>query len=110
MDANRAGDERGEHVLDSVVEDFKVTRHDGRVHRVDHLGLRLRRGKGGEVALHAVNDEEGAGSGVHCGHELRAVKLLHAKGLQVVEAPIVLVLTEDGNGRLGAILVRCRHV
>ena len=67
-------DELRQHLLDLAREDVEVAAHDVRVDRLEHLRLREGRRERAEVALHAVDDEEGAGGRVHRGDELRVVE------------------------------------
>eukprot|EP00966_Prymnesium_polylepis_P234241 5417988-Prymnesium_polylepis.1 len=74
-----------------------MTRHNIAVDVRKHLSLGEGRRERTEVTLHAVDDEKRASSRVHRRDEQCVVQALHAQRLQIVEAAIVAVLSQDGD-------------
>ena len=62
------------------------------------------------MALHAILNEEGARSRVHRAQVLHASDLLQGELLEVVEAAVLKLLVQQGDGGLRAVLVRRGHV
>eukprot|EP00966_Prymnesium_polylepis_P050720 1174376-Prymnesium_polylepis.1 len=64
----------------------QVAVDDRLVDGLEHLHVGEEGAEGGEVALHPVDDVEGAGGRVHRAHVLHALDELHRELLEVVEA------------------------
>ena len=96
------------HLLRKAVR--KVALEDSAIDGAQHLRLRRERREGGKVALHAVLNGKGACSRIHRAQVLHAADLLHGELLEVVEAAVLNLLVQQGDGGLRAVLVGRGHV
>eukprot|EP00959_Pyramimonas_sp_CCMP1952_P467516 9491757-Pyramimonas_sp.AAC.1 len=92
------------------VKGAQVPLHHARVDAAHDLCGGHHERKGGEVALHARRDGEGARGGVHACHQLALGDLLE-QDLHLVEpTEVVHVLARELDGALRVVLVHVRHV
>lgn len=72
--------------------------------------LRQSDSESGEPPLQSGIDLEGAGRGVHAGHELCIADVLLCELRQVVHVLVLQMLSQQGNGALRVVRVNFRQV
>ena len=110
MHSTRRVDDRTERIAYRLLEDFEMAAHDARVDMLEDGHVREGCRERGKVTLQPVGHREAPGARVERRHVLYIREGLHRELLQVEESAIVELLSEELDGRLGAVLVGRRHV
>lgn len=103
-------DHGGEQLVDCTLELLEMLVQEARVDLVERGGLGERNSDGGEMTLESGVDKEGTGGGVH-GTDVEGVLdfLEHQLGA-IVPMAVVLVLTDESDGRLRVVSIELGHV